>query len=376
MQTTPPPVFFLIVWLLLTATCLADKHPSASIQFTPGPQSQRRHHRNGQYGAVEMVHGPLVPRMDGGNNHSELLRRAPASNTYGPLLKIPGCFYCVEDSIANKQGRDLLKSLSTEAMQRYMRLGSLAAAGLKDKCVFYTMSLTKPNPKYLSAKASSWACSKNKFSVWVGNSRKPGYSHPAIPFLFPPSQCSQLTRTPQNQHLWPNKDMATADPDQYRDFYGIEESGNWLHSIKDLPLVPADDDTPTMTQYFQNMSEAMAKLCSGEVVVMTQTPTVMSYYEKVKNIWSNKELPALRSLAAEGKISRVLVVDYDDNDKIWILDLATLDNKDPVEPSTLVSRAHDTEEARLLHRDACGSSGLAQMPAAGDPFADPYSLFA
>ncbi|KAK3897107.1 hypothetical protein C8A05DRAFT_48149 [Staphylotrichum tortipilum] len=328
-QTAPNAVVFLIVWLLFaTTTCLANKHPSASIGFTPDVRSQRRHRRTDQYGAAEMVHGPLVPRMDGAHNQSELRCRAAPANTYGPLVVIPGCFLCVPDNLGNlKDGRALLKELSTEAMIRYMRPGTLAAGALKNKCVFYTASRNKAVRPNLSAGATAWACSHGKYSIW---------------------------------HLWPNKDMADAEPNEYKDFYGIEDSNNWLHPIKVLPPIPEDKGVPTMTQYFQHMSEAMAKLCSGQV---------------------NQERNALLPLVRQGVVTRVIVVNYNTLD-IFELNLETSVMGAPVPASSLLSSRSllvndtDSEAARLLHRDICLSNGLAQMPAAGDPFTDNYALFA
>jgi hypothetical protein len=165
----------------------------------------------------------------------------------------------------------------------------------------------------------------------------------------------------------------------FGDFYGVDEPTNWLHSIKDLPLTPTDKNVPTMTQYFESMSEAMAKSCSGEVVIMTQTPQLMSRYQLVENIWKNKEKPALASLFRAGTISRFLLVDYNDPTKVWEYDLENNILGRLVDLGSLLSRSphgNETESARLFQRTACSASGLAQMPIAGDPFSDPYDLFA
>ncbi|KAK3896802.1 hypothetical protein C8A05DRAFT_39651 [Staphylotrichum tortipilum] len=351
-RTAPNAVVFLIMWLLFaTTTCLANKHPSASISFTPGVRSQRRQRRTDQYGAAEMVHGPLVPRMHHLHNQSELRGRAAPANEYGPLVVIPGCFYCVPDNIAKLKGRDLLKSLTTEAMISYIRAGTLAAGALKNKCVFYTASRNKAVLPNLSKIATDWACLYGKYSIW---------------------------------HLWPNKAMANAEPDEYKDFYGIDETNNWLHSIKGIPTIYEDKGVPPMTQYFQHMSEAMAKLCSGQVVVMTEEPDNMIDFKNKPlnpNIWWDKERKALLPLVQQGVVTSVIVVNSK-TDEMFNFDLENSIKGAAVPASVLLSSRSllendtDSEAARLLHRDICLSNGLAQMPAAGDPFTDNYALFA
>lgn len=145
-----------------------------------------------------------------------------------------------------------------------------------------------------------------------------------------------------------------------------------------MPLIPADRNVPTMIQYFENMSEAMARSCTGEVVVVSQTPDDMGRYLTYENIWKNKERPALLNLEAQGKISRFLVVDYNNRDDIWEFDLGNNQRGNKVPPGDLLSRRHleeETESFKLMHRDACESTGLAQRPPQGDPFTDDYSNF-
>lgn len=228
--TTSNAVLFFVVWLLFAAVCLANKPPRASIGFTPGLQAQRRNQANGQSATAEMAYGPLVPRMNGAHNYSAALRRAdpgaPGMDLYGPLLEVPGCVIwyvksvlfmacldCLKSHCASKTavlysrvapetcrlgrkwltfwdspkqdirkltGRDLLASLTTERMQEYMRIDS--PESLRNKCVFYTASVSKPNPQYLSDKASIWACEKKKLSVWVSNSGFPALQNCFSPF--------------------------------------------------------------------------------------------------------------------------------------------------------------------------------------------------
>ncbi|OIW22416.1 hypothetical protein CONLIGDRAFT_222956 [Coniochaeta ligniaria NRRL 30616] len=353
----------MIVWLLFTTTGLADKPPSASIDFTLGTKGQHLHRKDREsgYGIDVPVYGPLVPSRT--HNRSEMLRRAdppgfPGVDLYGPLLNVPGCFFCPEQEVTAKTGRDLLAELTTAKMQSYMRARQ---RDLVNKCVFYSAAVRQP-PRYLSDETSVWACSKRKFSIWVSR------QHIAVTDMD-----TSLTAC---KHLWPNKRM-TEQP-RYKDFYGITETDNWLHSIMGMPLIPADRNVPTMIQYFENMSEAMARSCSGEVVVVSQTPDDMARYLATENIWKNKERPALLNLQAQGKISRFLVVDYDNRDDIWEFDLANNQRGNKVPPADLLSRRQleeETEGFRLMHRDACDSTGLAQRPPQGDPFADDYSNF-
>lgn len=170
--------------------------------------------------------------------------------------------------------------------------------------------------------------------------------------------------------------------DKYQDFYGIDVDGNWLKSINDLPTEPVDKNVPPRIQYFQNMSGAMAKMCRGEVVIMTQTPSNLRIYEdggsQWPNIWATTERPALLELIAKGDITRVIVANYYDPDIMRAINLETFQDLGEVLPSQLQFRdLHDNEtaDARLLVRDACSSSGLPQRLAAGDPFADRFDLF-
>ncbi len=179
------------------------------------------------------------------------------------------------------------------------------------------------------------------------------------------------------QHLWPNKFMADGDP-KFKDFCSIYKDTNWLHSTVGLPLGPADKDVPTTIQYFENMLEAMARSCSGEVVIMSQTPGLMSFYMYEENIWKNMERPAPEILKKQGKITRFLIVDYNDPTQIWVFNIAENQQLAKVSPGDLLSRSlhqNETAAGRLLQRAACESSGLAQVPPQGDPFSDNYALF-
>lgn len=170
--------------------------------------------------------------------------------------------------------------------------------------------------------------------------------------------------------------MADSDPN-YRDFYGVDLPDNWLNTFYKLRPIAADRGVPSQIQYFENMSEAMAKSCTGEVVVVTQTPESMGdYVRDGKNIWATKERPALLASLRAGKITRFLVVEYDHWDNIWELDLETNTRGGRVDPGSLLSRRSGaTEEEDGLWRRAGCSSGLPQRLRDGDPFSDDYSKF-
>lgn len=105
----------------------------------------------------------------------------------------------------------------------------------------------------------------------------------------------------------------------YNDFYGIYEPGNWLYKIKQLP-----EDFPPYpaTRYFENMSQAMAETCTGEVVIITHRPQDMAKYSTLpydfsssyENIWGNKERPALRNSFRAGRVTRFYLVDI----RTWV----------------------------------------------------------
>ncbi|KAM7199495.1 hypothetical protein V8F20_005679 [Naviculisporaceae sp. PSN 640] len=306
----------------------------------------------------EETYGPLVSRSDNeqtwdanqttpwSNMGSQLYSRAdtrpgfPGSDTYGKLLNTPGCFICPSppQDLLSLRRRGLLRALDTNKMISFMLN---TPAGLENKCVFYSRAVKQP-PEYLSDETSVWACSKDKITIW---------------------------------HLWPNKAMADSNP-QYQDFYGVDLPDNWLHTFYKLRPIAADRGVPSQIQYFENMSEAMAKSCTGEVVVVTQTPESMEdYVRDGKNIWATKERPALLASWRARKISRFLVVKYEEWDNIWELDLETNTLGRRVDPRDLLSRrSSGSDEDHLWSRAAC-SSGLPQRLSDGDQFSDDYSKF-
>ncbi len=176
----------------------------------------------------------------------------------------------------------------------------------------------------------------------------------------------------------------TASTGQYRDFYGIHVPGNWGNSFYKMDPIPEDDDIPTHIQYFRAMSEAMAKSCSGEVVLFTQTPGDYSRYGNRlnPNIWWQKEKPALQALWEKGVVDKFIIADYNEinspgGPRLWRADLriGTLARMPVSELQSKRDLENETEEEALLRRQFCDSNGLAQRIPGGDPFADPYQQF-
>ncbi|KLU89885.1 hypothetical protein MAPG_08854 [Magnaporthiopsis poae ATCC 64411] len=353
MPFLPRAATLLVGYLLLGATGIAS---AGSIDFTPDPRSphgdagietfygqlaRRQHYR--RHGNGHLAAGSAVGVDQSPNNGTSgmvLFGRAepgePGMDTYGKLVHVPGCFYCPEEDVRELKGRQLLKSLTTMKMKSYMRA---RAGDLRNKCVFYTYSLRKPQIPHLSEGASVWACAHNKYSIW---------------------------------HLWPNQPMATESPDRYRDFYGLYKSDNWLNSIDGIRKQPGQ--TPPPIEYFENMSEAMAQSCEGEVVIMSMSTHDMGrYLTGEPNIWRNKERPVLRALKNQDVVTRFLVVDYDPPNRVYEFDIETNMRGHIIPDSELQSRGLAGVEG-LQKRD-CTSDGLGSMPPMGDPFADDYSNF-
>ncbi|KEY68838.1 hypothetical protein S7711_11504 [Stachybotrys chartarum IBT 7711] len=207
----------------------------------------------------------------------------PQPVRYGPLMgaaQARNCVFCPDPQDLELEGRELLAHLNTEQMRAYMRGDP---SQLHNRCVFYTKAEERRGgPKRLSARATQWACNQDKFSVW---------------------------------HLWPNALMARGDLSRYKDFYGIYLEGNWLHKIRQLPRRISPPHPETI--YFENMSEAMAQTCTGEVVIITEDPTHMvkftinthNLYNDAGNIWGNKEWPALLNSQWAGRAGPFYLVD-------------------------------------------------------------------
>jgi len=120
---------------------------------------------------------------------------------------------------------------------------------LKDKCVFYTRGLQRDGPIQLSKKATQVACRHSKYSIW---------------------------------HLWTNKIDEGADPKNRINHYGPYLDGNRL---RPLTTTEVDDPPPGqlkrrpyVIEYFENMSRALAQMCTGTIYLYTTEPTNLEIF--------------------------------------------------------------------------------------------------
>lgn len=108
--------------------------------------------------------------------------------------------------------------------------------------------------------------------------------------------------------------------------FEVKTQGSWLNFL---------DGTQDMFTYFENMSRAMANLCSGIVYVMSPDPKNIHDYGSGKggnndySIWNNLERPTLRD---GGRVSIAYAVDATDPSQGWEVDLQTgkVKTDDPV----------------------------------------------
>ncbi|KAK9762326.1 hypothetical protein K7432_012048 [Basidiobolus ranarum] len=140
-------------------------------------------------------------------------------------------------------------------------LDNKLAAIPENKCLFYTRRTAKNATSGLSKHAQEYAGQHDLTTIW---SIWPSVEHPAQP--------GRLNE----------------------DFYSMNDEKGWLRCIQKS----GQKDT-----YFSNMSEAYAKLCSGEGFVMTDDTSLLPN----EGIWANTELP---TLIASPKIRKVVAIDY------------------------------------------------------------------
>ncbi|KAI0838518.1 hypothetical protein F5Y06DRAFT_303833 [Hypoxylon sp. FL0890] len=177
-----------------------------------------------------------------------------------PAFPMPSCFWCPKPAVLNGNPLTLLATFTTDEFKKRTRA---EPADLVDTCMFYSKTAFSP-PKALSRVATQLACQYGKYSIW---------------------------------HLWPNK-KNEQNNNALLDFYGIFDPENRLYPISQAGFVPrADPPKAYFRVYFENMSEAMAQMCTGKIYVLSQTPQNLAQYgvpPLKPNIWNDKELPALR----------------------------------------------------------------------------------
>lgn len=116
----------------------------------------------------------LLGKRDG---HGRLHKRTPGSGPNDPVFKLPSCLGCIEAQAGNTMG---INDLTTEWLERQM---TKTNQQLYNKCVFYTSvpRFWQDPIEFLARKrlggqskhhglskiASDYACSSNKFTIWV-----------------------------------------------------------------------------------------------------------------------------------------------------------------------------------------------------------------
>lgn len=131
----------------------------------------------------------------------------------------------------------------------------------------------------------------------------------------------------RRQTLYPGRDSnvapggAVEDDDVSRmNFWEIGTPGSWLNHL---------DYSPVRYTYFENMSEAMARQCSGKVWVYSISPLKLGWYgtqteadqnNNAHSIWNSKELPELRR---QRKTTMLIGVDVN-TERMYELNLNTL----------------------------------------------------
>ncbi|KAK1989624.1 hypothetical protein LX36DRAFT_676421 [Colletotrichum falcatum] len=188
---------------------------------------------------------------------------------------------------------------------------------LKDKCVFYTgvpdteratqgKKLGLSPSETLAARAARYACSKNMYSIWHRAAARE-YDRRAyylLQSLFPGG----------TGNVGPNQKPDNLE--QYN-YWEIDRPGSWLY--------PLHGDAYRFT-YFENMSRAMARQCSGKVWVYSLNPKNLAWYGTQKgnnndhSIWNTVEH---KELIRRSKTTMIIGIDAVTNE-MFELDVATL----------------------------------------------------
>ncbi|KAJ9143040.1 hypothetical protein NKR23_g6753 [Pleurostoma richardsiae] len=267
-----------------------------------------------------------------------------------PLFPTPNCFWCPTKADLEGDASDLLEKFTTE---EFMRRTRAQAADLRDTCMFYTRTVQQP-PDSLSRMATQLACKYGKYSIW---------------------------------HLWPNK---INEQNNYRllNYYGIFLPDNRLYPISRLEEIEIDGKpTSPYFQYFENMSRAMARMCTGQIYLLTQTPENVQQYRTeafTPNIWASTEYTELTNHILTLTSSLIVINASDTSAKpaAWTANWRTLnmqvsanyrrDGRHPMEgwePYDLDSELDVAIGPQLKKRaDLCADSGVDDEPAGKDLF--------
>lgn len=109
-------------------------------------------------------------------------------------------------------------------------------------------------------------------------------------------------------------------------YYGLFDPDNRLYPISEMPPIKGSDK-PAFIQYFEEMSRAMAGMCTGRIYTLTQTPQDMGRYASTKppNIWHNIELQALRAHLPDLAPTLIVIDATDPGHAAWQIDWRSLD---------------------------------------------------
>lgn len=126
------------------------------------------------------------------------------------------------------------------------------------------------------------------------------------------------------QTIFPGKDAEITppnkpnDPKNTRNLFEVGRPNGWLEWL-------GPPNTQRFT-YFENMSRAMANLCSGTIYVMSTDPERLDEYgngqgnDNDHSIWNDVERITLN---AGGRVTEAIAVSAEEPTKGWEVDLAT-----------------------------------------------------
>ncbi|RMZ72426.1 NPP1 domain-containing [Pyrenophora seminiperda CCB06] len=209
---------------------------------------------------------------------------------FDPLIGFPNCLKCAGKAEFNGElnvGTDL-------TYQKLMN--EIKPGGRNGQCLFYGQRELKSKPASLSGVASDLACD------WAKTKPKNGETTRAIWDMWPKDEersCEKKTDTTGYDYYCLN----AWDP---KCCWLNPVWGDLGADIKDV--APREAKT---RPYFQQMSQAMAETCTGDVYVVHEYPNQLGRYQPVgqnPSIWLSHELPALRRAKNRGVMGDVWVV--------------------------------------------------------------------
>ncbi|KAI2463542.1 hypothetical protein F4781DRAFT_416265 [Annulohypoxylon bovei var. microspora] len=262
-----------------------------------------------------------------------LVHRAPGGQLIDPIFKLPSCLGCIEAS----NGQTMtLEELTTEYLENQIILRPDSV--LQDRCVFYT---SVPNPATAATKLSAADLTEYFNRVNLGGAdRHPGLSLKATSWA-----CSNKKVTIWNFFSGANDVSGGRDIPSKRNYWEVYVEGSWLNFL-------TKDDQQFV--YFERMSKAMALHCGGVIYVMSMRPEEMPKY---KFIWGTVEYPTLLARftgALGGAPTKLISIDAANPNKQYVLDWHTQQSMKSLtrtDPDFL-----EVNESALHGRDTCTSN--------------------